>query len=105
MSFCVLVFCCIVFRFPIIDDDLLRLCAEIDGLSDAECLIELGDIVTSNILLTPGHEMSLHHVRESVDQYVERLTIISTMSFFVWLHCLLECMDDLRRLTRIAEYE
>ena len=105
MSFCVFVFFCIVFRFPIIDDNLLRLCAEIDRLSYIESLVELGDIVSCDILFATRHEMSLHYIRERIYQYVEWLSIFVIVSLFVWTHCLLECVDDLGWLARIAEDE
>ncbi len=105
VSFCVFGFFCIVFRFPIIDDGLLCLCTEIDRLSYIESLIELGDIVASDILFATCHEMSLHHFRERINQDIKRLFILFIMSFFVWTHCLLECMDNLGWLARIAEYE
>ena len=105
VSFSVFGFFCIVFRFPIIDDDLLCLGTEIDRLSYIESLIELGDIVASDILFATCHEMSLHYIRECIYEYVEWLPILTIVSFFVRTHCLLECVYNLGRLTRIAEYE
>ena len=105
VSFVVFVFFCIVFRLPIIDDDLLCLCPEIDRTPSMERLIELLDVVTGDILLATCHEVSLHYIRERIDEDIERLSILSSVSFFVWFDCLLERMDDLGRLARIAEDE
>ena len=105
VSVFVFVFFCIVFRFPVVDDDLLCLCPEVDRLSDTERLIELGDIVTSDILFATRQEMSLHHIGERVYQYVEWLPIIIVVSLFVWFDGLLKCVDDLSWLARIAEDE
>ena len=99
------VFFCFVFRLPIIDNDLLCLCPQVDRLTASECLIELGYIVAGDVLLATRHEMSLHHTRECIDKYIKRLSILVIVSFFVWLHRFLECMDDLGRLARIAEDE
>ncbi len=106
VSFFIFVFFfCIVFRLPVLDDDLLCLCAEIDRFPSMEYLIELFDIVTSDILLATCHEMSFHDIGERIDEYIEWLTILGSVSFFVWLDRFLECMDDLSRLARIAENE
>ena len=94
-----------VFRFPVFDDDLLILGSQIDRSPRLERVIEFFDIVASDILLATCHEVSLHHIGERINQDIEWLLILVIVSFFVWTHCLLECVDDLCWLARIAEYE
>jgi hypothetical protein len=95
----------LIFGFPVFDDDLLSLCSQVNRFASMERLIKFLDIISSDILLAACHEVSFHDIGESVDQYIEWLLIGIIMSFFVWLHRFLECMDDIRWLARIAEDE
>ena len=66
VSFFVIVYICIfffvIFRLPIIDDDFLCQGPEIYGFAASQGLIQFCYIITSDILFTTSHKMSLHHI-------------------------------------------
>jgi hypothetical protein len=81
----------LVFRFPGFDDDFLLFGSEIYRFPDCECLIELLDIVTRDILLSSCREMSLHDIRECIDEDIEWFSFLLVhvmISFF--LRCFLD---------------
>lgn len=47
---------------PVFDDDLFFLGSQIDRDSVGQCLIELVDVVTCDIVLALGDELSLHYI-------------------------------------------
>ena len=47
---------------PVLDDNLLFLGSQIDRNSVSQCLIELVDVVTSDIVLPLGDKLSLHDI-------------------------------------------
>lgn len=89
--------------FPVFYDYLFSLSPEINRYATSQCFFELFHIVTSDILLTSGYEVSFYYVRKCFDKDIKRLLIFSAMSFFMWLDRILQCMNHIRGLPRTSQ--
>ena len=108
ISVSVFVFFCLRIEFflPVFYHNLFIRGAQIDRLAMREGGVEFFDVVASDVLFAAGDQVSLHHIREGIDEDIERLTILLWyMLFFMRFYRFLEGMYGIRRLTRIRKYQ
>lgn len=89
--------------FPMLYNNLLFSSSQIDRNSGRKRLVKFFNIVSCDIVFSTGYEVSLYHIRERLDEYLEWFPIISAMFSLFVLGCILDVFHDSRRLCGTCE--